>query len=149
MAHDFIKFPELTNSQMQTLYMESPHKQITESFRGKVEKVTDGDTVRVSVNFRNFDFPVRLSDINTPELSEGGEESKEWLRNKIEGLEVQVVVDHNNRVGKYGRLIGRLISNGTDINIELIQLGLATTFKDRNKGMLPKLNKELKIEKWL
>ena len=47
MAHDFKNFPELTNRQMQVYYFESPHKQVTEDFRGRVIKVTDGDTIRV------------------------------------------------------------------------------------------------------
>ena len=39
MAHDFKLFPELTNAQMDLYYFESPHRQITEDFIGKVVKV--------------------------------------------------------------------------------------------------------------
>ena len=32
MVHDFKAFPELTNSQMDLYYWDSPHKQITDDF---------------------------------------------------------------------------------------------------------------------
>jgi len=51
MAHDFKKFPELTNNQMQIYYFESPHKQITEDFKARVVDVHDGDTIKVEVDF--------------------------------------------------------------------------------------------------
>ena len=85
MGHDFKRFPELTNNQMQFYYFESPHKQIVEGFLAKVIKVTDGDTIRVYTDSRNFDFPVRLANIDAPELGEGGEVSKSWLTSQILG----------------------------------------------------------------
>ena len=45
MPHDFKLFPELTNSQMQIYYWDSPHKQITKNFMAKVLRVKDGDTI--------------------------------------------------------------------------------------------------------
>lgn len=149
MAHDFKAFPELTNTQMQFYYFESPHKQITEDFRAHIVKVIDGDTVKVSVNFRSFEFPVRFLGINAPEMSEGGEQSKRWLKSKIEGLEVDIQIDGENRVGKYGRLLGNIIANGMNVNNESIRAGMATEFKNRNEGKLPNINKELGIKKWL
>ena len=100
--HDFERFPELSKSQLETLGFLSPHKQITEDFFGEVVKVSDGDTIRMVVEFRDFDFPVRLLDIDAPELNEGGDVAKMWLKGRIEGEEVMVVIDRNNRVGKYG-----------------------------------------------
>ena len=80
MAHDFKKFPELTNNQMQIYYFESPHKQILENFEGEVVKVTDGDTIRVETDFRDFSFPIRFSNILAAELDEpGGIESQSCL----------------------------------------------------------------------
>ena len=116
MTHDFKKFPELTNSQMALYYFDSPHQQITENFIAKVEKVHDGDTIRVSCDFRNFDFPIRFSNIMAAELNEeGGRESQQWLENKIKGEMVEVVINENKRVGKWGRLLGRIIHNGFDM----------------------------------
>ena len=44
MAHDYDKYPELTNRQLETMAFTSPHEQIISDFRGMVVKVHDGDT---------------------------------------------------------------------------------------------------------
>lgn len=116
MTHDFNRFPELTNSQMQFYYFDSPHKQITEGFIGEVVKVTDGDTFTVKTDFRDFNFPIRMAEINAPEMSEGGEESKKWLEDKIMGEEIYIKVNPKNRVGKFGRIIGEVFLGGVNIN---------------------------------
>jgi len=132
MAHDFKRFPELTNSQMQFYYFDSPHQQITESFRARVVKVIDGDTIRVTCDFRDFAFPIRLIEINAPEMNEGGQESKSWLENQIIGEDIDVIVDPNFRVGKWGRLLGRIISRGLDMGEASMRLGFSTKFGERN-----------------
>jgi micrococcal nuclease len=144
MAHDFKKFPELTNNQMAIYYFESPHKQITEDFEGKVIKVTDGDTVRMEVSFRDFTFPVRFIDTAAPERDEpGGKESKEWLENKILGEEVQVRINPGNRVGKWGRILGEIFFRGLSINEESVLTGHAVPWEERKEGKLPDFDKEL------
>lgn len=150
MVWDFIKRPELPNSQMDLHYFQSPHKQITENFRCECVKVIDGDTIRVRWDQRDFDFPVRVLDINAPELSEPrGEEVKSWLVDRIEGEEIEILIDPKNRVGKYGRLLGRMFHRGMDTGVEMMNLGLVTSFEARAEGKLPNINKELNIEKWL
>lgn len=126
--HDFKKFPELTNSQMQFYYWESPHKQIVEDFRAEVIKVTDGDTIRVLWNERDFDFPVRMANINAPELDEGGEEAQSKLEDRILGEEVDILVDPFNRVGKFGRLIGEVVFQGINLGEEALSLGIVSSF---------------------
>ncbi len=147
--HDFKNFPELTNSQMDIYYFESPHKQIISDFMATVVKVHDGDTITVRTNFRDFDFPIRFLNTNAPELNErGGHESRDWLKNKIEGAEVEILINPRKRVGKYGRLLGRVFHRGMDINDESIRVGHSTTFENRREGLLPDLNKELNTAKW-
>ena len=119
--HDFKKYPELTNSQMQFYYFDSPHRQITEGFVGRVKKVTDGDTIRVSWSERNFDFPIRFANINAPEMNAGGEQSKKWLANLLMGREVYVKINPKNRVGKFGRLIGEVFLDGINMNEESLR----------------------------
>ena len=128
MPHDFKKFPELANTQMQFYYFESPHKQITEDFTARVIKVTDGDTIRVTVDFRDFDFPVRFLNTDAPELKEGGLESKKWLSNQILGEEIEVRINPNQRVGKWGRILGEIIHNGMNLNEESMLQGHAIPF---------------------
>ena len=137
MAHDFAAFPELTNQQMQIYYFQSPHKQVFEDFRAKVIKVTDGDTVTVRAPFRDFDFPIRIAEIAAPELNEGGEDSRDWLKSRIEGLEVEILIDKNNRVGRYGRLIGRIISFGLDIGEQSLMAGKSVPFNQRKGSGVP------------
>ena len=116
MAHDFKRFPELTNSQMGFYYFDSPHQQIAEDFWARVVKVTDGDTIRVSVDFRDFDFPIRFSNILAAELNEkGGRESQSWLESQILGEEVEIVINPKNRVGKWGRRLGEVKHKGFDM----------------------------------
>ena len=65
-------------------YFDSPHRQIAEDFFARVVKVTDGDTIRVKTDFRDFTFPIRFSNILAAELDEkGGIESKRWLSGQI------------------------------------------------------------------
>lgn len=144
MPHDFKKWPELTNNQMSLYYFESPHKQITEDFEGIVVKVTDGDTVRMEVDFRDFTFPVRFIDTAAPERDEGGgPESQSWLEDKILNEKVQIRIDPDNRVGKWGRILGEIFFRGMSINQESMFLGHAIPWESRKEGKLPDLNKQL------
>jgi len=143
MPHDFNRFPELTNSQMNVYYFESPHKQILEDFRATVVKVHDGDTITLRTDFRDFDFPLRFLNTNAPEMSEGGQEAKSWLEDKILNEEVEILIDKRQRVGKWGRLLGQVFHRGMNVNEESIRAGKATSFDDREEGMLPDLNKML------
>ena len=148
MAWDFETRPELPNSQMQIYYFTSPHKQITEDFTGLVVKVIDGDTVRLRTAFRDFDFPLRMLDIDAKELNEGGQEAKLWLQNQIEGKEVDIIMNRRNRVGKFGRLLGKIRSGGLDMGDALIRLDLASPFGRRGEGEIPNINRSLDINKW-
>ncbi len=135
MPHDFKRFPELTNRQMQFYYFDSPHEQITRNFEAKIIKVTDGDTVRVEVDFRNFTFPIRLAKLAAPELDEeGGEASQSWLESEILGQEVDVLIDPRNRVEKWGRLLGELMLNGINVGEDSIRNGHAVSWENRKIG---------------
>lgn len=146
--HDYKAFPELSNQQMEELQFTSPHKQITEDFEAVVVKVHDGDTITLRTNFRDFDFPLRLLDIDAPELSEGGEETREWLNNKILQKTVHILINPLNRVGKYGRLLGRVLYNGLNIGQEEIYLGLAVPFGMKKEGEPLPLSQLLSLSQW-
>lgn len=143
MSHDFKNFPELTNSQMELYYFESPHMQIFDDFDAKVIKVVDGDTIRVNWVERDFDFPIRFLDINAPEMNEGGQEAKSWLEDQVKDQEVRILINKLNRVDKFGRLLGHVFFNGVNLNEESIRLGHATPFERRGEGLIPDFNKEL------
>jgi len=143
MAHDFVNFPELTNSQMDIYYWESPHKQITENFIAKVVKVHDGDTITLRWEERDFDFPLRFLDTDAPEMNAGGRESRDWLRDKILNEEVEILINPKQRVGKFGRLLGKVFFAGMDINEESIMMGMATKFGEKGAGEITNLDKEM------
>ena len=130
MTRDWKKFPELRNKEMDMYYLFSPHKQITEGFLAKCERVIDGDTLDLSMRERNFFFPLRMLRINTKEIGQGGEGSKEWMKQTVEGKEVYIGIDKFNRVGKFGRLLGEVNLGGINLNDQLLDLGFAEEFED-------------------
>lgn len=148
MTHDFVAFPELTNSQMQLYYFESPHKQIFEDIQVEVVQVHDGDTITVMWSERDFKFPVRFSNISARELSEDGKRdtsfqlsmsgkaSRDWLANRILGKEVTLKINPKNRVEKFGRLLAEIIFDGTNIGEEAIFAGASTKWENRNDGKI-------------
>jgi len=145
MAHDFVRFPELTNGQMGLYYFESPHQQITEDFTARVVKVHDGDTITVSCDFRNFNFPIRFAKLAAPELNqEGGHESQRWLESKILGEEVDVILS-KERVEKWGRLLAEVLWMGDSMSDASIREGFGVSWADVNNKTYMNLEKELAI----
>ena len=140
--HDYKKFPELTNQQINDFGFTSPHIQYTEDFEAVVEKVHDGDTLTLSTSEREFTFPLRLLNVDAKELSEGGEDAGNWLRDRVLNKGVKIQMDRTQRVGKYGRLLGRVIHQGLDVSEEMMNLSLATTFERRREGVI------LPFSKW-
>lgn len=136
MVHDFERFPELTNSQMQDYYFESPHRQITEDFNAKVTKVVDGDTIKVKWYGRDFEFRIRFANIAAAEMSEGGAKSRSWLEKKILNKEVLIKVNYFNRVEKWGRLLGNIIFEGIDVGEESINAGINIPWEQRLDGKI-------------
>ena len=116
------------SNQMILSYVPSEHKQITGDFLATVVKVHDGDTVTLRTAFRDFDFPLRVANINAPEMNAGGEHARDWLSERVLGKEVLVVINKDNRVGKYGRLIGEIFANGLNLGEEMMRLMLVVPF---------------------
>ena len=134
--HDFKRFPELTNAQMGFYYFDSPHQQIAEDFDARVLRVIDGDTIRVTVPFRDFDFPIRISNMMAAELNEkGGVRSKAKLKSLIEGKLVEVIINKAKRVGKWGRLLGEIRESGFDIGQQMISEGFAISLDEEQPGI--------------
>ena len=147
--HDYKDFPELTNRQIDEFGFSSPHKQIVEDFDAEVVKVIDGDTYLLKTSFRDFSFPLRLLDIDALEMNEGGAEAREWVEDRLLNEEVRVIIDVKQRVGKYGRLLGKVFHRGMDLGFELIVLGLAAPFGQRDEGSIPRMDKLFRVGQWL
>lgn len=146
--HDYKNYPELTNTQIAEFGLESPHPQYTEDFIATCVKVHDGDTITLQTTDRDFTFPLRFLNIDAPEMNAGGEVARDWLNNQIIDQEVNIIIDKKQRVGKYGRLLGKVISMGIDMGDAEERLGFAVAFGKKNEGELPDLNKTFRTNQW-
>jgi len=92
----------------------------------KVIKVTDGDTVHV-LDQANTRHKIRLGGIDAPEKKQiYGDKSTQNLSGLIAGKNVEVEYYKQDR---YGRIIGKLIKDGQDINLLQIKHGYAWHYK--------------------
>ena len=95
-----------------------------------VERITDGDTIRVTLDGRSE--PVRYIGIDTPEtrhprrgVEAFGPEATEANRRLVEGRQVRLVFDVEER-DRYGRLLAYVyLQDGTFVNAELVSRGFA------------------------
>lgn len=93
---------------------------------GNVVAVTDGDTIKV-LDAGKVEHVVRLSSIDAPEKKMPfGQRSKQHLSNLVYGKWVEVEGEKNDR---YGRLVGKVLVNGTDANLVQVQAGMAWHYK--------------------
>jgi len=146
--HDFKNYPELSNKEIDEIGFTSPHPQYTENFYATVISVHDGDTVTLSTKDRDFNFPLRFSDIDAPEMNAGGDVARDWLKTKIEGQEVEIIIDRNNRVEKYGRLLGRIFFRGISVGDEEIHLGLSKPYGQQKEDKIPNPEKVFSLKQW-
>lgn len=95
-------------------------------FSAQVTRVLDGDTVDVRMR-NHHKLRVRLAAIDAPESAQlYGDRAKEQLAELVEGQTVEVIWFKRDR---YGRALGRLVRNGTDINLVQIQTGMAWHYR--------------------
>jgi micrococcal nuclease len=102
-------------------------------FKGKVEVISDGDTIHVK---KDKDiYKIRLLGIDTPELHYEGRSQGPWaekatqvLTSKIPlGTEVSIVYDRSP-CDAYGRHLGYVVKGSEDVNGYLIDQGVATNY---------------------
>ena len=93
---------------------------------GKVVSVHDGDTITL-LDATQRQHKIRLAGIDAPELSQAfGRVSRQHLADQVAGR--TVVIEWTKR-DKYQRLVGKVLLDGRDINITLIEAGLAWHYK--------------------
>jgi endonuclease YncB( thermonuclease family) len=92
----------------------------------KVVKITDGDTVHV-LDQSTTKHKIRLGGVDAPERKQAfGQRSKQNLSKLIAGKSIEVEYDKRDR---YGRIIGKLIYQGRDVNLLKIKHGYARHYK--------------------
>lgn len=92
----------------------------------KVSKVLNGDTVYVQDQYRSS-RKIWMAGINAPTKDQNyGEQSRQNLIKLVLGQFVEVEYMQRDR---YGRIIGKLIKEGQDINLQQIRDGYAQHYK--------------------
>ena len=97
-----------------------------DTLTGKVVKITDGDTM-VVLDAENTQHKIRLSGIDAPETNQPfGKRSKEALSALVAGQRVEVDWHKHDR---YGRIVGKVIAQGKDVNLAQVRTGMAWWYR--------------------
>ncbi|PUE35595.1 thermonuclease family protein [Limnohabitans sp. Hippo4] len=97
---------------------------------GKVVGVSDGDTITV-LDATKTEHKVRLMGIDAPEKSQDfGNQSKRALSNYIYQQEIAI---EYKKLDKYKRKVGKVIFEGKDVCLQMIELGMAWHYKEYEK----------------
>jgi endonuclease YncB( thermonuclease family) len=92
---------------------------------GRVTKVKDGDSL-VMKTPDNVPVQIRLAEIDTPEKGEPyADTARQALSRLVRDRDIAVRLFD---VDKYDRIVGRVFVNGTDVNAELVRMGLAAVY---------------------
>lgn len=105
-----------------------------ETLIGKVVGVTDGDTITV-LDDSHTQFKIRLAGIDAPEKKQPfGQVSKKMLSDLVFQKTVQVEWKKQDR---YGRLVGKVIVEQIDVNLEQVKYGLAWFYRKYQNELSP------------
>jgi micrococcal nuclease len=105
---------------------------------GIVERVADGDTLTV-ITPNQTKLRIRMFGIGAPETPKGtkfpgqpyGPEAEAYLKRLVEGKRVRVEV---YGVDRYKRLLSTMFIDGKDINLAMIEAGLAEVYGGPESG---------------
>ena len=96
------------------------------TLQGKVVNVADGDTITV-LDAQKTQHKIRLQGLDAPEKAQPfGQKSKQSLHQLVHSKQVTIDFDKKD---KYGRTVGKVLLNGTDICLEQIKAGMAWHYK--------------------
>ncbi len=98
----------------------------SQTLTGRVVAIADGDTITL-LDPGNTQHRVRLAGIDAPESHQAfGEQSRLSLSEMIYGKDVSVTYQ---KIDQYGRLVGKIILDGKDFNLEQVKAGMAWHYK--------------------
>jgi len=104
----------------------SPAASTGKEFTGAVVKVVDGDTVHL-VNQSGTKLKIRQMGIDAPEMKQkGGKASRDHLASLVGGK--NAVADCSTK-DKYQRWVCKVLVNGQDMNLKMVQDGHAWHYK--------------------
>lgn len=105
-----------------------------QTLKGKVVKVSDGDTITI-LDSLHHQIKIRLYGIDCPEKKQDyGTVAKKFTADKCFAKMIYV---HSKGKDKYGRTLGIVIlPDGTELNLLLLQNGLAWHYKAFDKSKI-------------
>ena len=112
----------------------TPKKSSEKQLHLRVVGVHDGDTL-TGLDESKTQFKIRLDAIDAPEIKQPfGQASKKALSEKVFGKDVVVMAKTKD---KYGRTVGHILLGNRDINLEMLEEGMAWHYEkyDHNKRM--------------
>ena len=93
-----------------------------ETLTGRIVGISDGDTVTL-LDANQRQYKIRLIGIDAPEKKMPfGQRSKEHLSDLVFNKDVQVETE---KLDRYGRTLGKILLDRNDINLAMINAGLA------------------------
>lgn len=105
---------------------EHPTKNISIDFPAKVIRIVDGDTLEVL--YGELPVMIRLAHVDSPEKKQAfGTKAKQALSDLCFGQEIEIEYKEKDRNSRYICVIYK--SDGTNINQEMVKLGMAWHFK--------------------
>jgi endonuclease YncB( thermonuclease family) len=101
---------------------------------GKVVGVADGDTITV-LDGQQTQHKIRLMGIDCPEKAQPfGQNAKQSLSDLVFGRSVNV---EWQKLDRYERIVGKVMVNGQDANLEQVRKGLAWHYKKYEREQEP------------
>lgn len=106
-----------------TLLTPSVHADI---LTGRVVGIADGDTLTL-LDTSNIKHKIRLAGIDSPEKGQSfGQACKMSLSDLAYDRVAEVL---SNKLDRYGRVIGKVLVNGQDVNLEQVRRGCGWHYK--------------------
>ena len=97
-----------------------------QTLAGRVVRVNDGDTITV-LDANNRQYKIRLGQIDAPEFDQDfGRASKKSLSDLVFKRQVEINVETTDQ---YGRIVGKVLVNGQDVNLAQIRSGMAWVYR--------------------
>jgi endonuclease YncB( thermonuclease family) len=105
-----------------------------ETITGQVVGVADGDTITV-LDADKVQHKIRLAGIDAPEKKQAfGNRSKESLSDMVFDKTGNVETEKRDR---YGRRIGKVLFNGQDVNLVLVERVMAWFYRQYQREVSP------------
>lgn len=104
------------------------------SLQGRVVAVADGDTVTV-LDADQTTHRIRLQGIDAPESRQAfGQRARQYLAALVHHQEVVVAID---KIDRFGRVVGVIYRDGEDINLRMVQAGMAWHYRQYAREQTP------------